>query len=89
MDEKRKNCWDIKRCSAAQYLNCKAYLEDKKCWEIIGPRGSRSMLLCVQLGCPVYDAYMDEIDHEIESRLKLMFPFLSNLSGDTEGEAQD
>lgn len=87
MEEQKKDCWEIKKCSAAQYLNCKAYLEGKKCWEITGPRGSRSMLLCVQMGCPVYDTYIDEIDHEIESRLKLMFPFLSNIEG--EGEVQD
>jgi len=80
MEPDGKKCWEIKRCSAAQYLNCKAYAERKNCWEISGPRGSRSMLLCVQMGCPVYDARMEEIDREIESRLKLMFPFLSTIA---------
>jgi len=73
------NCWEIKKCSATQYLNCSAYLEKKRCWEISNPRGSRSMMLCVQMGCPVYEVYMEEIDHEIEYRLKLMFPFLSSI----------
>lgn len=74
-----EKCWEIKKCSAAQYLNCKAYTEGKKCWEISNPRGSRSMLLCLQMGCPVYQMYMDEIDHEIEYRLRMMFPFLSSI----------
>ena len=74
-----KNCWEIKKCSAAQYLNCKAYAEGKKCWEVSNPRGSRSMILCVQMGCPVYDEYMDEIDEEIAYRLKMMFPFLTSI----------
>jgi len=73
------NCWEIKKCSAAQYLNCKAYLEGKHCWEVSNPRGSRSLLLCLQMGCPVYDLYMDEIDTEIEYRLRLMFPFLTSV----------
>lgn len=89
MEETKKYCWEIKNCSAAQYLNCKAYLESKRCWEITGPRGSRSMLLCVQMGCPVYDVFMDEIDHEIESRLKLMFPFLSNIAPEQEPDTQE
>lgn len=83
-----KNCWEIKKCSAGQYLNCKAYLEQKKCWEISNPRGSRSMMLCLQMGCPVYDEYMDEIDREIEYRLRMMFPFLST-AGDSEEPEQD
>jgi hypothetical protein len=74
-----RNCWDIKKCSAAQYLNCKAYLENKKCWEISNPRGSRSMMLCLQMGCPVYEIYMEEIDKEIEYRLRMMFPFLASI----------
>jgi len=74
-----KNCWDIKKCSAAQYLNCKAYLENKNCWEISNPRGSRSLMLCLQMGCPVYELYMDEIDKEIEYRLRMMFPFLASI----------
>lgn len=78
MDE-AKNCWEIKKCSAAQYLNCKAYQEQKHCWEVSNPRGSRSMLLCVQMGCPVYDRYTAEIDREIQYRLSLMFPFLSSI----------
>jgi len=78
MDE-RQNCWDIKKCSAAQYLNCKAYQEHKHCWEVPDPRGSRSLILCMQMGCPVYDIYMEEIDHEIEHRLRLMYPFLSSI----------
>jgi hypothetical protein len=76
-----KNCWDIKKCSAAQYLNCKAYLENKKCWEVSNPRGSRSMMLCLQMGCPVYELYMDDIDKEIEYRLRMMFPFLASIDG--------
>ena len=79
-----QNCWEIKRCSAAQYLNCKAYLEQKDCWEVSNPRGSRSMLLCLQMGCPVYDEYMDDIDREIEYRLRLMFPFLSSIGEEKE-----
>ena len=75
----QNNCWEIKKCSAAQYLNCKAYAEKKRCWEVSDPRGSRSLLLCLQLGCPVYDLYMEEIDKEIESRLKMMFPFLGSI----------
>lgn len=75
----QNNCWEIKKCSAAQYLNCKAYAEKKHCWEVSDPRGSRSLLLCLQLGCPVYDLYMEEIDKEIESRLKMMFPFLGSI----------
>lgn len=78
MDDKG-NCWEIKKCSAVQYLNCKAYEEKKHCWEISNPRGCRSLTLCLQMGCPVYDVYMDEIDHEIEYRLRLMFPFLSSI----------
>jgi len=74
-----KNCWDIKKCSAAQYLKCKAYLENKNCWEISNPRGSRSLMLCLQMGCPVYELYMDEIDKEIEYRLRMMFPFLASI----------
>jgi len=74
-----KDCWEIKKCSATHYLNCTAYQEKKKCWEISNPRGSRSMLLCLQMGCPVYDMYMDEIDREIAYRLRLMFPFLSSI----------
>lgn len=72
-------CWEVKKCSAAQYLNCKAYLEDKKCWEISNPRGSRSMMLCLQMGCPVYEEYMEEIDTEIRYRLRLMYPFLASI----------
>ena len=79
-----KNCWEIKKCSAAQYLNCKAYIEQKHCWEISNPRGSRSMMLCMQMGCPVYDEFMTQIDHEIEYRLKLMFPFLSSIEEEQE-----
>ncbi|PKQ28023.1 MAG: hypothetical protein CVT63_04960 [Candidatus Anoxymicrobium japonicum] len=75
-----QNCWEIKKCSAAQYLNCAAYLEKKKCWEISNPRGSRSMLLCLQMGCPVYDRYMNEIDKEIECRLRMMYPFLASAT---------
>jgi len=75
-------CWETKKCSAAQYLNCKAYLEDANCWEISNPRGSRSLLLCLQMGCPVYELFMDEIDHEIEYRLRMMFPFLSSVTGE-------
>ncbi|MDD5448585.1 MAG: hypothetical protein PHO53_05415 [Actinomycetota bacterium] len=74
-----KYCWEIKKCSAAQYMNCKAYLEKKNCWEISNPRGSRSMLLCLELGCPVYDTHQEEIDSEIRYRLKMMFPFLSSI----------
>ncbi|MBU4240377.1 MAG: hypothetical protein KKE79_07610 [Actinobacteria bacterium] len=77
IDEKK--CWEIKKCSAAQYLNCKAFKEDMKCWEVSNPRGSRSMLLCLQMGCPVYEMFMAEIDHEIEYRLRMMFPFLSSI----------
>jgi hypothetical protein len=77
-----KNCWEIKKCSASQYMNCKAYTEQKKCWEISNPRGSRSMLLCLQMGCPVYEEYMDEIDREIEYRLRMMFPFLGSIEED-------
>lgn len=73
------NCWEIKKCSAAQYMNCSAYQSGEHCWDISNPRGSRSLLLCVQMGCPVYDTYMEEIDKEIEYRLKLMFPFLSSI----------
>lgn len=40
------------------------------------------MMLCVQLGCPFYDLHMEEIDTEIKYRLKLMYPFLSNLEDD-------
>ena len=79
-----KNCWEMKKCSAAQYTNCKAYLEKKQCWEISNPRGCRSMLLCVQMGCTVYDKCMDEMDHEIEYRLRLMFPFLSSIGEEKE-----
>ncbi|MBN1288673.1 MAG: hypothetical protein JXA49_03445 [Actinobacteria bacterium] len=75
----KDKCWEIKRCSASQYLNCKAYQERKRCWEISNPRSSRSMMLCVQLGCPFYDLHMREIDEEIKYRLKLMYPFLSSL----------
>lgn len=74
-----KNCWEIKRCSAAQYLNCKAYSERKSCWEVSNPRGSRSMMLCLQMGCPVYDEHMEQIDLEIANRLKMMFPFLGSI----------
>lgn len=74
-----KNCWEIKRCSAAQYLNCKAYAGKKRCWEVSNPRGSRSLLLCLQMGCPVYEEYMEEIDREIGYRLKMMFPFLGSI----------
>jgi len=84
MDDSNK-CWEIKKCSATQYLNCKAYQENKNCWEISNPRGSRSMLLCLQMGCPVYEVYMDEFDREIEYRLRLMFPFLSSIG--QEGES--
>jgi hypothetical protein len=79
-----KDCWEIKKCSATQYMNCKAYQEKKKCWEISNPRGSRSMLLCLQMGCPVYDIHMEEIDREIEYRLRLMFPFLSSIEMEEE-----
>jgi len=75
----KSNCWEIKRCSAGQYHNCRAYQEKKHCWEISNPRGSRSLLLCLQLGCPVYEKYMEEIDSEITYRLTLMFPFLSTI----------
>ncbi len=75
----RMNCWEIKKCSAAQYLNCKAYADRKKCWEVSNPRGSRSMMLCLQMGCPVYEEYMDDIDREIEYRLRMMFPFLGSI----------
>lgn len=78
MDD-QKDCWEIKNCSATLYMNCKAYQEKKKCWEISNPRGSRSMLLCLQMGCPFYDMHMEEIDREIEYRLRLMFPFLSSI----------
>lgn len=74
-----KNCWEIKKCSAAQYLSCKAYAEGKRCWEVSNPRGSRSMMLCLQMGCPVYEEHMDEIDREIEYRLRMMFPFLASI----------
>ena len=74
-----RNCWEIKKCSAAQYLNCKAYEEGKHCWEVSNPRSSRSLLLCLQMGCPVYAEYMEEIDKEIEYRLKMMFPFLGSI----------
>jgi len=77
-------CWETKKCSAAQYLNCKAYTESKRCWEVSNPRGSRSMLLCLQMGCPVYELFMDEIDHEIEYRLRMMFPFLSSVTVEQE-----
>ena len=79
-----QNCWEIKKCSAALYLNCKAYLEQKHCWDISNPRCSRSMLLCIQMGCPVYDNFMDAIDNEVEYRLKLMFPFLSSIGAEQE-----
>ena len=82
--EEDKNCWEIKKCSAAQYLNCKAYTESKKCWEVSNPRGSRSMLLCLEMGCPVYMLFMNEIDHEIEYRLRMMFPFLSSVTAEQE-----
>lgn len=79
-----KRCWEIKKCSASQYLNCRAYGEQKMCWEISNPRGSRSMMLCLQMGCPVYDEYMDEIDSEIGDRLKMMFPFLGSIEENEE-----
>jgi hypothetical protein len=82
-----ENCWDIKKCSAAQYLNCTAYLEKKRCWEVSNPRGSRSLLLCLQMGCPVYDLHMDDIDKEIEYRLRMMFPFLASI--DEEAKPQE
>ena len=74
-----ENCWDVKKCSAAQYLNCVSYLENKNCWDVSNPRGSRSMMLCLQMGCPVYDLHMEEIDREIENRLRMMFPFLASI----------
>lgn len=83
MEEDRK-CWEIKKCSAAQYLNCMAYTEIKRCWEVSNPRGSRSMLLCLQMGCPVYELFMNEIDNEIEYRLRMMFPFLSSVTAEQE-----
>ena len=89
MADSNSNCWEIKKCSAAQYLNCKAYLEGKRCWEVSNPRGSRSMLLCVQMGCPVYDIYTEEIDREIQYRLKLMYPFLSSFEGESPEETQE
>lgn len=79
-----KNCWEIKKCSAAQYLNCKAFSERKRCWEVSNPRGSRSLMLCLQMGCPVYDEHAEEIDREIEYRLRMMFPFLGSFE-DPEG----
>jgi hypothetical protein len=82
-----ENCWEIRKCAAAQYLNCKAYAESKKCWEISNPRGSRSMILCVQMGCPVYDLYMEQIDEEISYRLRMMFPFLTSIE-ETAQEAE-
>jgi hypothetical protein len=82
-----KNCWEIRNCAAAQYLNCKAYAEGKKCWEVSNPRGSRSMILCVQMGCPVYDEYMEQIDEEIAYRLRMMFPFLTSID-ETKPEAE-
>lgn len=78
------NCWDVKKCSAAQYLNCKAYLETRKCWEISNPRGSRSMMLCLQMGCPVYELNMEDIDKEIEYRLRMMYPFLGSIEEEAE-----
>ena len=85
-----KNCWEIRKCAASQYLNCKAYTEGKKCWEISNPRGSRSMILCVQMGCPVYDEYMDQIDDEITYRLRMMFPFLTSIEeAEPEKEPQE
>jgi hypothetical protein len=42
------------------------------------------MLLCLQLGCPVYDIHMEEIDSEIGYRLRLMFPFLSSIEMEEE-----
>ncbi len=80
--ESNLNCWEIKRCAASQYLNCKAFSDMKHCWEVSNPRCSRSLLLCVQVGCPVYDCYMVDIDNEIKSRLKLMFPLLSSIEDD-------
>ncbi len=82
------DCWQIKKCSAVQYLNCRAYLEKKKCWEISNPRCTRSLLLCLELGCPVYDEYVAEIDHEIRDRLALMFPFIASLGTPT-SESQE
>lgn len=39
-------------------------------------------MLCLQMGCPVYDAYMSEIDREIEYRLRMMYPFLGSIEED-------
>ncbi len=41
-------------------------------------------MLCLQMGCPVYDEYMDEIDSEIGDRLKMMFPFLGSIEENEE-----
>jgi hypothetical protein len=40
-------------------------------------------MLCLQMGCPVYETYMDEIDREIEYRLRMMFPFLASIEEGT------
>jgi hypothetical protein len=48
------------------------------------------MILCVQMGCPVYDEYMDEIDEEISYRLRMMFPFLTSIEqAEPEAESQE
>lgn len=80
-----KECWDLKKCPAGQYLNCSAFLEKKRCWEVANPRCSRSLLMCLQLGCPVYEVYTEEIDREIRNRLKMMYPLLENLDTPSQG----
>ncbi len=61
-------CQELRGCPASQYLNCEAYREGLRCFEVAQPRCTRDLLLCMQLGCPAYDHWAPEIDSEMKRR---------------------
>lgn len=61
-------CARLKECPASQYLKCEAWLDGLDCWEVLSPRCSSGLHLCMQYGCPVYERFSADIEATVKSR---------------------
>lgn len=61
-------CQELRKCPASQYLACEAYLKGLECWQVADPRCTSDLQYCMQYGCPVYDAFREEIEDALKAR---------------------
>lgn len=62
-------CWETKKCSLSQRLNCSAYLARKNCWEVNDRPCTLDITLCIEFACPVYLLNQERIERAYCDRM--------------------